>query len=76
MLDGMEVLAKRGAPRLSPNKGEYLPGWALRCYLVMIERRQGVESMKWDGIRVRALGHMNPDQKDWFSPLEQHVNAT
>ena len=31
--------------------------------------------MKWDGIGVRALGQMNPDQKDWFSTLEQHVKT-
>ena len=75
-MDGTEVLAKRGAPRLNPNNGEYLPGWTLRCYLIMIARRHGVESMKRDGIGARALGQMNPDQKDWFSTLEQHVKTT
>ena len=68
-MDCMEVLAERGAPRLNPNNGEYLPGWTLRCYLIMIARRQGINSMMWDDIGARRLGQMNPDQKDWFSTL-------
>ena len=32
--------------------------------------------MKWDGIGVRALGQMNPVQKEWFSTQEQRVKTT
>ena len=28
------------------------------------------------GIGVQALGQMNPDQKEWFSILEQHIKTT
>ena len=75
MLDGMEKLYDHSAPGLNPNNGEYLPTWTLRCYLLMTARREGVARMKWD-LGVRALGQMNPDQKEWFSTLEQHVKTT
>ena len=42
----------------------------------MTARKKGVKSMKWKDIGVRALGQMNPDQKEWFSTLEQHVKTT
>ena len=75
MLDGMERLCDHDAPGLNPNNGDYLPGWTLRCYLLMTARRKGVKRMKWD-LGVRAMGQMNPDQKEWFSTLEQHVKTT
>ena len=76
MLDAMKFMYKKPAPGLNPHYGEYLPGWTLRCYLFMAARKEGVKSMKWKGIGIRSMGQMNPDQKQWFQILEQHVKTT
>jgi len=76
MLDGMNQLTIQPAACLNPKNGTYLPSWTLRCYLLMTTRQEGIEGMQWDDIGIRAFGQMNPDQKDWFSTLEQHVKTT
>ena len=73
--DSMQVLTTKAAPRLNPNSGEYLPSWTLRCYLIMASRGHGIERMACGGIGIRALSQMSPDQKDWFTILEQHVKT-
>jgi len=76
MLDAMKLMYEKHAPGLNPKNGVYLPGWTLRCYLFMTVRKEGVKSMKWKDIGIRALGQMNPDQKQWFSTLEQRIKTT
>ena len=75
MLDAMDLIRKKGAPRLNPQYGIYLPSWTLRCYLIMVTRVDGINRMAWGNIGIRALGQMSPDQKEWFSVLEQHVKT-
>lgn len=76
MVEAMQVLTQKAAPRLNPNHGAYCPSWTLRCYLFMVMRGQGVQRMRWGRIGVRGVGQMNPDQKGWLSVLEQHVKTT
>ena len=75
MLDALDILRKKGAPRLNPKCGVYLPAWTLRCYLIMVTRENGIHRMAWGSIGIRALGQMCPDQKEWFGALEQHVKT-
>ena len=76
VLDSMKILEKKAAPRLNPNFGLYLPSWTLRSYLIMETRGRGIERMAFDGIGVRSLAQMNPDQKEWVSTFEQHVKTS
>ena len=76
MLDALALLKRKGAPRLNPNVGMYLPSWTLRCYLIMATRLAGLNRMSWGNIGIRALGQMSPDQKEWFEVLEQHVKTS
>ena len=75
MLDALDLLRRKRAPRLNPNIGMYLPAWILRCYLIMVTREAGIYKMAWGNIGIRALGQMSPDQKQWFVVLEQHVKT-
>ena len=76
IVEAMQVLTQKAAPRLNPNHGAYCPMWTLRCYLFMVMRGQGVQRMRWGRIGFRGVGQMNPDQKGWLSVLEQHVKTT
>lgn len=75
MLDAVALLRRKGAPRLNPKHGGYLPAWTLRCYLIMVTRVDGIQSMAWGDIGIRSLGQMSPDQKEWFDVLERHVKT-
>jgi hypothetical protein len=76
MLEAFKIFRQHGAPRLNPNVGMCLPGMTLRSYMVMMLRAHGIPRLQWNGIGVRALGHMKPDQKGWFTALEQRVKTT
>ena len=56
MVEAMQVLTQKAAPRLNPNHGAYCPSWALRCYLFMVMRGQGVQRMRRGRIGVRGVG--------------------
>jgi len=76
MLEAFKIFRQHGAPRLNPKVGMYLPGWTLRSYMVMMMRAHGVPRLQRNGIGVRALVQVNPDQRIWFTVLEQHVKTT